>query len=404
VDEFLADENLNETSTGRRDFLKFLGFSVAAATVAACEAPVTKAIPYVVKPENVTPGMPTWYASTYYDGVSYASILVKTREGRPIYIKGNKDFGFTKGGVNPQILASVLPLYDSARLTGPYKGKELKNWSEVDTAISSKLKEIAKKKGKVVVFTNTVISPSINSAIAALKSTVTSGAEDASNFEHIQYDAVSYAGIRQANLESFGEAFIPEYDFSKAKTIVSVGADFLSTWLLATEYAGQYGVRRNPSGDWMSKHFQFESVLSIAGTNADYRGMIKPSEEANVVAYLLSKFGVSTSVSTKLSVQATKVADLAFDALKKSKGESLIVAGSNNVSVQILVNKLNAVLGTYKHTINTTQKVNLFASQDSAVSKFVSEVVSGKVPSAVFFYGVNPVYTLSNGEAFGKAI
>jgi len=404
VDEFLADENLNETSTGRRDFLKFLGFSVAAATVAACEAPVTKAIPYVVKPENVTPGMPTWYASTYYDGVSYASILVKTREGRPIYIKGNKDFGFTKGGVNPQILASVLPLYDSARLTGPYKGKDLKNWSEVDTEISSKLKEIAKKKGKVVVFTNTVISPSINSAIAALKSAVSNGAEDASNFVHIQYDAVSYAGIRQANLESFGEAFIPEYDFSKAKTIVSIGADFLSTWLLANEYAGQYGSRRNPSGDWMSKHFQFESVLSIAGTNADYRGMIKPSEEANVVAYLLSKFGVSTSVSTKLSAQAAKVADLAVEALKKTKGESLVVAGSNNVSVQILVNKLNAVLGTYKHTINTTQKVNLFASQDSAVSKFVSEVVSGKVPSAVFFHGVNPVYTLSNGEAFGKAI
>jgi len=37
VDQFLADENLKETSTARRDFLKFLGFSVAAATVAACE-------------------------------------------------------------------------------------------------------------------------------------------------------------------------------------------------------------------------------------------------------------------------------------------------------------------------------------------------------------------------------
>ena len=119
VEEFLGDENLKETSTARRDFLKFLGFSVAAATVAACEAPVTKAIPYVNKPENVMPGMPTWYASTYYDGVSYASILVKTREGRPIYIKGNKDFGFTNGGTNAQIIASVLGLYDSARLQGP---------------------------------------------------------------------------------------------------------------------------------------------------------------------------------------------------------------------------------------------------------------------------------------------
>ena len=116
VEEFLADDNLSDGQTGRRDFLKFLGFSVAAATVAACEAPVTKAIPYVVKPEDVTPGMPTWYASTYYDGNSYASILVKTREGRPIFIKGNKDYGFTKGTVNAQIIASVLSLYEGARL------------------------------------------------------------------------------------------------------------------------------------------------------------------------------------------------------------------------------------------------------------------------------------------------
>ena len=92
VEEFLGDDNLGSTATNRRDFMKFLGFSVAAASLAACEAPVVKAIPYVIKPENVTPGMPTWYASTYYDGNSYASIVVKTREGRPIYIKGNSGF------------------------------------------------------------------------------------------------------------------------------------------------------------------------------------------------------------------------------------------------------------------------------------------------------------------------
>ena len=112
VEGFLGDESLAEASSGRRDFLKFLGFSVAAATLAACEAPVTKAVPYVNKPEDVTPGVATWYASTYYDGMSYASILVKTREARPIFIKGNKDFGFTSGATNPQIIASVLGLYD----------------------------------------------------------------------------------------------------------------------------------------------------------------------------------------------------------------------------------------------------------------------------------------------------
>ncbi len=404
VDEFLADENLKETSTARRDFLKFLGFSVAAATVAACESPVTKAIPYVVKPENVTPGMPTWYASTYYDGTSYASILVKTREGRPIYIKGNKDFGITKGAVNPQIIASVLPLYDSARLAGARKGNNAASWSTVDAEIKAKLKDIKDKKGKVVLVSNTIISPSTNAAIAQLKAFVNGSEETATSFEHIQYDAVSYAGIRNANKESFGTDFIPDYDFSKAKTIVSVGADFLSTWLLATEYTPQWSSRRNPDGEWMSKHFQFESILSITGTNADYRGMIKPSEEANVLAYLLNKFVVKTAAATTLSKQAQEVADLAFESLRKSKGESIVVAGSNNTAVQILANKLNSVLGTYGKTINTSNTVNLFASNDEALNTFVSNTIAGKVPAAVIFYGVNPVYTLANGEAFGKAL
>ncbi len=404
VDEFLADENLKETSTARRDFLKFLGFSVAAATVAACESPVTKAIPYVVKPENVTPGMPTWYASTYYDGTSYASILVKTREGRPIYIKGNKDFGVTKGGVNPQIIASVLPLYDSARLAGARKGNNAASWSTVDAEIKEKLKDIAAKKGKVVLVSNTIISPSTNASIAKLKALVNAGDEAGTSFEHIQYDAVSYAGIRNANKVSFGTDFIPDYDFSKAKTIVSVGADFLSTWLLATEYTSQWSARRDPDGEWMSKHFQFESILSITGSNADYRGMVKPSEEANVLAYLLNKFGVKTAAATTLSKQAQQVADLAFDSLKKSKGESIVVAGSNNTAVQILANKLNTVLGTYGKSINTSNTVNLFASNDEALNTFVTNTIAGKAPAAVIFYGVNPVYTLANGEAFGKAL
>ena len=110
VQEFLADENLAESSTNRRDFLKFMGFSVAAATLAACESPVVKSIPYVNKPEDITPGVANWYSSTYWDGNDYASILVKTREGRPIFIKGNKSFGINKGATTPRIIGSVLSL------------------------------------------------------------------------------------------------------------------------------------------------------------------------------------------------------------------------------------------------------------------------------------------------------
>ena len=399
VEEFLGDENLKETSTARRDFLKFLGFSVAAATVAACEAPVTKAIPYVNKPENVTPGMPTWYASTYYDGVSYASILVKTREGRPIYIKGNKDFGITNGGSNPQIIASVLGLYDSARLQNPIKEGSETTWSKLDSDVKVGLKSAR----KIAFISNTVISPSMSAAIADLAASFGATPENG-KFEHIQYDAVSYAGIRAANKANFGAEIIPSYDFSKAKTIVSVGADFLSTWLLPTQFATQYGQRRNPDGDWMSKHFHFESVMTVTGSNADYRGMIKPSEQAKVLAYILKAFNVSTGVSTELSKENAKIADTAIAALKASKGESVVVSGSNNTAVQILTNKLNNVLGAYGTTINLNEQINLFRSEDEKMSKFASAVIAGRGADVVLFYGVNPVYTLPNGKEFGKAL
>jgi len=430
VEEFLGDDKLQESSTGRRDFLKFLGFSVAAATVAACEAPVNKAVPYVNKPENVTPGMPTWYASTYYDGISYASILVKTREGRPIFIKGNKDFGITNGGVNPRIVASVLGLYDSERLTRPTINGDSTSYTDLDKKVVAGLKSA----NKVVLVSNTITGPTAGEAINALRTKV-----GADKFQHIQYDATSYAGMREANKRSFGltvpdpmaapvetgegeampeavdmvaapvetgrPGIIPGYDFSKAKTIVSIDADFLSSWLMPTLFTGQYGQRRNPDSDWMSKHFQFESMMSVTGSNADVRGQIKPSEQAKVLSWLLSKYGVSTSVSTTLSTKSAKeAAQKAYEALKSTKGESLVVCGSNDVDVQMLTNKLNHVIGAYKTTINVNMPINMFMSDDTAMNELATDVINGSGPEAVIFYGVNPVYTLPNGKKFGEKL
>ena len=413
----MSDDKLQESSTGRRDFLKFLGFSVAAATVAACEAPVTKAIPCVNKPENVTPGMPTWYASTYYDGNSYASILVKTREGRPIFVKGNKDFGISDGVTNPQIIASVLGLYDSSRLTAPQTVKDGVLSAGSPSDIDRKVKKALKSSKDVVIVSNTIISPSMNSALRDLSISLGGLNEDLSiandKIRRVTYDAVSYAGIRASHKQMFGLTqvgndalgILPNYDFSKAKTIVSIGADFLNSWLLPTQFSAQYGKTRNPDNDWMSRHFQFESMMSVTGSNADYRGMIKPSEQANVIAALLKGLGGSTSgVSTTLRKDVQKVVDEAVKSLKKSKGESLVVCGSNDKDVQLLVNKLNFKIGAYKHTVNINNPINLFQSNDEDMNKLVDDVIKGKCPETIVFYGTNPVYTHPRGKEFGKAL
>ena len=399
VEQFLVDDQLAESSSGRRDFLKFLGFSVAAATLAACEAPVTKVVPYVNKPEDVTPGVATWYASTYYDGLSYASILVKTREARPIFIKGNKDFGFTKGGTNPQIIASVLGLYDSERLNGVRAKGSDQNISveKADKAIVAALKAAK----EIVVLSPTVISPSMNTAIASLEAAY--AINGTSKVKRVQYDGISYGAIRKANEQNFGASIIPSYDFSKAKTIVSVGADFLSTWLLANEYAVQYGVNRVP-GKGMSKHFQFESIMSITGSNADGRAQIKPSETANVLAYILKGIGGATTLSSTLPNEAKAIADKAIFSLKASRNESLVVCGSNNEAEQLLTNAINNQLKAYGTTIDLSNDVKLYQSNDKEANQLFDSITAGKGPDVLINLGANPVYTAPNGDKLRKGL
>ena len=109
LEAFLGNnDSLSNSKTPRRDFLKFLGFSVTAASLAACETPVRKTVPYLIKPEEITIGVSNWYASTIDDGADFCNVLVKTREGRPIKIEGNKLSTFTNGGTNARVQASVL--------------------------------------------------------------------------------------------------------------------------------------------------------------------------------------------------------------------------------------------------------------------------------------------------------
>ena len=145
MDAMLENANtLSASSTSRRDFLKFLGFGTLAATLASCEAPVVKSIPYLNKPESITPGNPLYYASSYFSENVFASLLVKTREGRPILLSSNKNPEYG-GGVNARCQASVLSLYDSNRLKGPMKNKADFPWDKIDLEIMSRLNMSSKK-------------------------------------------------------------------------------------------------------------------------------------------------------------------------------------------------------------------------------------------------------------------
>ena len=158
-ENIFSNDSVKNADTNRRDFLKYLGFSTTAAVLASCEGPVHKSVPYVVQPDRIIPGIANYYATTLFDGFDSANVLVKTREGRPIWIKGLKD-GYTKGGMTARIGASILNLYNGTRLNGPTIDSQESTWDSVDTQIKEKLTAISNDGGNIRILSNSIISPS----------------------------------------------------------------------------------------------------------------------------------------------------------------------------------------------------------------------------------------------------
>lgn len=404
--EFVKNANNEFTQPGpeedlghsRRDFLKMMGFGVAAASVAACEAPVRHAIPFVKKPEEYEASIPNYYASTYTNGGDYCSIVVKTREGRPIKIEGNALSSVTRGGVTPQVEASVLTLYDDDRLRGPVSGGKRIEWAVLDSQIRTKLSTVAAGGGQIRIVSNTVLSPTTRAALDIFRAKYPTA-------QHIQYDQYSQYGMLKANAECFGEAFIPSYDFSKAKTIVGIGADFLCTWGATIENAKQYARTREVSEEKkdMSRHYQFEAMLTLTGANADHRTQIKPSEEAAVVVKLYNLIAAKAARPTvKGGVDKPRLA-AAADELWQNRGNALVVAGSNDKAVQTLVNGINDMLNSYGNTILPNLPVNFRQGNDEAMDAFIGDAVNKKI-GAVIFYNCNPVYDHPRGAELAEAL
>lgn len=385
---------LLDATTPRRDFLKYLGFSTAAATLAAsCEMPVRKVIPYAIKPEEIVPGVANYYASAFVDGGDYCPIVIKSRDGRPIKVEGNEKSSITHGGTSARVQASVLNLYDNARLRQPYADGKEATFEAIDRMVKDGL---ASNSGKeAYILTATIISPTTKDVIAKFLAKYP-------NAKHVTYDPISYSGMLLANDASYGKRTLPSYRFDKAATIVSLGADFLGTWLSPIEFAKQYSKGRKVSAAnaKMSKHYQVEPNHTITGANADERATCRPSEMGKVAAALYNAVvnGAKPSLgSDKLNaVVAKAAADL-------KKGNGLVVSGSNDMNIQLIVNAINANIGANGTTINWAVTSNIRQGIDSDMVALTQAMNSGNV-GALMIHGVNPVYDYFDSTKFAEGL
>ena len=392
TDEFLGDKDtLEATSTTRRDFLKYVGFSTAAASLAACEGPVKKSIPYIVQPTEIIPGVANYYATTIADGFDFASVLVRTREGRPIKIENNT-MATTNGSANARVNASVLGLYDSLRVQGPKKGNESISWSDFDVETNKKLTDIAAANKSIVLLTQTFASPSTAKLISEFSAKY-------GNVSHIEYDAVSESVALDAYQAKYGERGLANYDFSKAMTVVSIGADFLGDWQGGGFDSG-YSKNRIPKNGKMSRHIQFESNMSLSGANADKRVPLTPSQQKLALAKLYS-YVVGGSVSGALPEKIEDAIKNAASELKKSGSNSLVVTGIQDVNAQTVVLEINEFLKI--KAFDKSSPIKTRQGSNVAVARLVGDMKAGRV-GALIMSGVNPIYTLPNASDFAEGL
>lgn len=387
TDEFLSDkEALSSSSTTRRDFLKYVGFTTAAATLAACEGPVHKSIPYVLQPEQIVPGVADYYATSMFDGFDFANLLVKTREGRPIKIENNTIAG-AKFAANARVHASVLSLYDSMRLKRTKVAQKDATWQEADLKIKASLADAKAKGGQIVLLTNTLASPSTEKLIAEFIAKNPTA-------KHVVYDAVSESAALDAFETVFGERALVDYDFSKANTIVSLDADFLGDWQ-GGSFGSGYAKGRIPQAGKMSKHYQFEANMTLSGAAADKR---VPMTIANQKHALVKIYNIITgsAVSTR-KVDNEDVIIRAAQQLKAAGSKGLLVSGIQDKNAQLLVLAINQALASEAFSTIGTRQIR--KGSHEKVAQLVADMNAGSVHTLIMS-GVNPVYTLADSAKF----
>ena len=282
-----SDETLTRT-VGRRRFLKVLGSSAPAVAITACAPiPAEQLIPYVVPPEDVVPGVATWYATVCGECPAGCGMVVRTREGRAVKVEGNPEHPINRGSLCIRGQASLQGLYDPDRFSGPQRRRatnaaagqsvlEPIGWEAAQRLFVDRLRDA--QAGRIA-----IVTPLLTGTLDRLVERWAGGV----GARRIRYEPFAHEALRAAGLAAFGRPVVPHYDFARPDLIVSFGADFLETWLSPVAYGRDFADGRRRDGSGRTRLVQLEPRLSLTGAQADEWLAIEPGTEGLVAAAMV---------------------------------------------------------------------------------------------------------------------
>ena len=425
--EFMAgvtdDFQISELSAmSRKQFLALLTASAAFAA-AGCSNYRDRGeiVPYSKKPEEVTPGVANYYASTCNGCAQACGILVKTREGRPIKIDGNPDHPVNRGKICSTGQASILNLYDPYRLRAPEFGAAsgksgTLTWKQADVEIIGHLDNCTQKSKEIALVLHSVLSPTAAKVLGDFRAKYPTT-------RVYTYDVFNDANRRRAWELCYGASELPSIDWQKAKIVVALESDFLGKEGMTIEQIRRFTDGRDiMKTKAFNRLYSVEGSMSLTGANADYRLRLRPDEQLSFVLALVNeialvrKKGASKgsipsqangitlrefAAQHSLSVEVLK--HLADD-LVDNAGRSIVIAGDVlPVEAHVAVNYLNKILGT-NALYETGRSVTYTPrSSSSDIESLVDGMKSGRV-GVVVHVGANPVFQLPGEFGYEDAL
>ncbi|HEV3439775.1 MAG TPA: TAT-variant-translocated molybdopterin oxidoreductase, partial [Gemmata sp.] len=399
----------------RRRFLGLMGASIALAGAAGCNlrpAPQRKIIPYTTQPDELTPGVPLFFATAAPLSGYGTGILVRSHEGRPVKVEGNPSHPSSLGGVGTLTQATVLDLYDPDRSRGTiFKGIP----TAYELAIAAVRKELYDDKGdpktaiQLRILTETVTSPTLADQIGKLL-------EKFPNAKWVQHDPVGRDNIREGIQKAFGRPLNVTYDFKKADVILALDADFLCSGPGQLRYSRDFASRRKVRKDSrdgvkpeeMSRLYAVECMPNNTGASADHRLALASSEIESFARELAKELGVSgVPAAGNLSESAKAwIKPLAED-LKKAerKGKTAILVGDHlPPSLHALAFAINSTLGNIGQTVIQSAPIEVRPDGKILDLKALTTEMAAKKVDVLLIFSSNPAYTAPADVPFAEAV
>jgi molybdopterin-containing oxidoreductase family iron-sulfur binding subunit len=402
----------------RRDFLKMVGLSVGAGATAGCDRAADKLIPYVVQPEEITPGIAVYYASTCQECPAACGLHVKTREGRPIKLEGNPDHPVNRGHLCARGNAGIGRTYHPDRITGPASRgadgtlKEI-TWDDANNKLAAQLGSAASK--------TWILGGSVGPSLDGLIEQFVSATGIAGR---ITYDPFGQDALLEASEKVFGVSAVPLFDVSGADLILDFGSDFIDTGASPVEYQAQVVKSRDLHAheDGGARLVAITPRQNLTASNADQWIPAKPGSEGALALALAkavaAKKGVSdfdaalvgANASAALSAAGIEKSD--FDALVEKVAAAhhavalppgIAAASTAGASAAAAVLILNAVVGAIGNAVQYPEGDSKRTSSLKDVLALIDRMNAGKV-DCLLIHGSNPVFSLPAAAGFADAL